>query len=153
VDRFTKYAHFIFVSHPYSATKIANLFSQHVMKYHGLPDNIVSDRDPTFTSKFWGELFQVQGVNLLMSTVYHPQTDGQSKATNKTLEGYLRCSVRDNPKTWSNWLTMVEYCYNISYHISLESTLFEATYGYLPPSLTDYIPRSTNNQVVEEQLQ
>jgi transposase InsO family protein len=141
------------VSHPYSATKIANLFSQHVMKHHGLPDNIVSDRDPTFTSKFWEELFQVQGVNLLMSTMYHPQTDGQSEATNKTLEGYLRCSVRDNPKTWSNWLTMVEYYYNTSYNISLESTLFKATYGYLPPSLTDYIPGSTNNQVVEEQLQ
>lgn len=88
-----------------------------------------------------------------MSTVYHPQTDGQSEATNKTLEGYLRCFVRDNPKTWSNQLTMVEYCYNTSYHTSLESTLFEATYGCLPPSLTDYIPGSTNNQAVEEQLQ
>jgi hypothetical protein len=59
VDRFTKYAQFIPVSHPYSATKIANLFSQNIMKLHGLPDNIVLDRDPTFTSKFWGDLFQV----------------------------------------------------------------------------------------------
>jgi len=88
-----------------------------------------------------------------MSTVYHSQTDGQPEATNKTLEGYLRCSVRDNPKTWSNWLTMVKYYYNTNYHTSLESTLFEATYVYLPPSLTDYIPGSTNNQVVEDQLQ
>lgn len=55
VDRLTKYAHFIPLSHPYSATKIANLFSQNIMKLHGLPDSIVSDRDPTFTSKFWGE--------------------------------------------------------------------------------------------------
>ena len=91
VDSFTKYAHFIPVSHPYSATKIANLFSQNIMKLHGLSDNIGLDRDPTFTSKFWGDLFQVQGVKLLMSTTYHPQTDGQTKATNKTLEGYLRC--------------------------------------------------------------
>ena len=52
VDRLTKYAHFIPISHPYSATKIANLFSQHVMKLHGLPDSIISDRDPTFTSNF-----------------------------------------------------------------------------------------------------
>jgi len=90
---------FILVSHPYSATKIANLFSQNVMKLHGLLYIIVSDRDPTFTSKFWGELFQVQGVKLLMSTTYHPQTNGQIKATNKTPEEYLRCYVGDNLKT------------------------------------------------------
>jgi transposase InsO family protein len=102
VDRFTKYAHFIPVSNPYSATKITNLFSQNVRKLYGLPKNIVSDWDPTFTSKFWGELFQIQGVKLLMSTTYHPQTDGQTEATNKTLEGYLRCYVGDNPKGWSN---------------------------------------------------
>ena len=112
VDRFTKYAHFILVSHPYNATKIANLFSQHVMKLHGFLDSIISDKDPTFTSKFLGELFQVQGVKLLMSTTYRPQINGQLEATNKTLEGYLRCCVGDNPKTWSNWLTMSEYCYN-----------------------------------------
>jgi len=153
VDMFTKYAHFIPVSHPYSTTKIANLFSQNVMKLHGLPDNIVSDRDPTFTSKFWGELFQIQGVKMLMSTAYHPQTDGQTKATNKTLEGYLRCYVDDYPKGWSNWLTMAEYCYNTSYHTSFKSTPFEATYGYPPLSLTDYIPGSTKNQAAEEQLQ
>jgi transposase InsO family protein len=153
VDRFTKYAHFIPVSHPYNVTKIANLFSQNVMKLHGLPNNIVSDRDPTFTIKFWRELFQIQGVKLLMSTTYHPQTDGQTEATNKTLEGYLRCYVGDNPKGWSNWLTMAEYCNNTSYHSSLKSTPFEATYGYPPPSLTDYIPGSTKNQTAEEHLQ
>jgi hypothetical protein len=59
VDRFTKYAHFILVSHPYNATKIANLFSQHVMKLHGLLNSIISGKDPTFASKFLGELFQV----------------------------------------------------------------------------------------------
>ena len=153
VDRFTKYAHFIPVSHPYNVTKIANLFSQNVMKLHGLPNNIVSDRDPTFTIKFWRELFQIQGVKLLMSTTYHPQTDGQTEATNKTLEGYLRCYVGDNPKGWSNWLTMAEYCNNTSYHSSLKSTPFEATYDYPPPSLTDYIPGSTKNQTAEEHLQ
>jgi hypothetical protein len=88
-----------------------------------------------------------------MSTSYHPQTDGQTEATNKILEGYLRCYVSDNPKGWSNWLTMAEYCYNTSYHTSLKSTPFEAIYGYPPPSLTDYIPGSTKNHATEEQLQ
>ena len=123
------------------------------MKLHRLLDNIVSDRDHTFTSKFWGELFQIQGVKLLMSTVYHPQTDGQTKATNKTLKGYLRCYVGDNPKGWSSWLTMAEQCYNTRYHTSLKTTPFEATYGYPPLSLIDYIPGSTKNQAIEEQLQ
>jgi hypothetical protein len=75
------------------------------------------------------------------------------EATNRTLERYLRCYVGDNPKGWSNWLTMAKYCYNTSYHTSLKSTLFEATYGYPPPSLTDYIPGLTKNQAAEEQLQ
>jgi hypothetical protein len=88
-----------------------------------------------------------------MSTAYHPQTDGQTEATNKTLEGYLRCYVGDNPKGWSNCLTMAKYCYNTSYHSSLKSNPFEATYGYPPPSLTDYIPGSTKNQAAEEHLQ
>ena len=153
VDRFTKYAHFIPLSHPYTAPKIAQLFSNNIMRLHGLPQSIVSDRDPTFTSKFWGELFRIQGVKLLMSTAYHPQTDGQTEVTNKTLEGYLRCYVGDNPKGWANWLALAEFCYNTSYHSSTKTTPFEATYGYPPPSIIDYIPGSTQVQATEEHLQ
>lgn len=123
------------------------------MKLHGLPESVVSDKDPTFTSKFLGELFKVQGVRLLMSTTYHPQTECQTEATNKTLEGYLRCYVGDNPKGWSNWLIMAEYCYNTSYHTSIKTTPFKATYGYPPPSITNYVPKSTKNQAAKEQLQ
>ena len=81
-----------------------------------------------------------------MSTAYQPQTDGQTEVTNKTLEGYLRCYVSDNPKGWANWLALTKYCYNTSYHSSTKTTPFEATYGYPPPSLTDYILGSTQIQ-------
>ena len=86
VDRLTKYVHFIGLSHPYSSAKVAALFAQNVLKLHGMPASIVSDKDPMFTTKFWVELFKLQGVQLAMSLAYHPQTDGQTEVVNKCLE-------------------------------------------------------------------
>lgn len=71
-DRLTKYVYFVPVSQPYSAAKIASLYMQHIFKLHGMPSSIVSDRDATFTSLFWFELFRLQGTVLAMSTAYHP---------------------------------------------------------------------------------
>ena len=77
VDRLTKYAHFVPVKHPYTASSIAQLFMDHIVKFHGLPHSIVSDRDTIFVSTFWKELFKLYRVKLAMSTAYHPQSDGQ----------------------------------------------------------------------------
>ena len=76
VDRLAKYTHFMALSHPYTAAKVANVYLQSVFKLHGMPSTIVSDRDPIFTSHFWRELMRLQGVALNMSSSYHPQTDG-----------------------------------------------------------------------------
>lgn len=76
VDRFTKYGHFIPLSHPYTASKVAHAFIANVLKLHGMPTTIVSDRDPVFTSSFWKELFHLQGISLAFSSAYHPQSDG-----------------------------------------------------------------------------
>ena len=89
VDRLTKYVHFVPVSHPYITTKIASLYMQHIFKLHGMPISMVSDRDATFTSLFWTELFKLQGTTLAMSTTYHPQSDGQTEVVNRSLEQYL----------------------------------------------------------------
>lgn len=62
VDRLTKFVHFIPLSHPYTTAKVGSLFMQHIFKLHGMPTSIVSDRDLIFTSKFWEELFRLQGV-------------------------------------------------------------------------------------------
>ena len=77
VDRLTKYSHFVPISHPYSTAKVASLYMHYIFKLYGLLASIVSDRDATFTSLFWSELFRLQGTNLAMSTAYHPQSDGQ----------------------------------------------------------------------------
>jgi len=93
VDRLTKFAHFIPVKHPYTANSIAQLFLDNVVKLHGLPSTIVSNRDTIFLSKFWKELFKLYRVNLHLSTAYHPQSDGQTKRVNQCVEMYLRCAV------------------------------------------------------------
>lgn len=76
VDRFTKFAHFIGLTHPYSAQEVARIFLDQVMKLHVVPHLIISDQDKIFTSLLWQELMKVLGVKLKMSTAYHPQTDG-----------------------------------------------------------------------------
>ena len=98
VDRLSKYAHFITISHPYTAISIAQLFMDHIYRLHGLPQTIVSYRDPTFLSSFWQELFKLQHVLLHMSTAYHPQSDGQTEVVNRCLENYLRCMTSNHPK-------------------------------------------------------
>ena len=99
VDRLTKFAHFVAVKHPYTTSTIAQLFMDNIVKLHGLPNSIVSDRDIIFVSAFWKELFKLYRVNLQLSTAYHPQSDGQTERVNQCLELYLRCAVQDSPKT------------------------------------------------------
>lgn len=81
VDRLTKSAHLIPLSHPYTAKSI--------VKLHGIPKSIVSDRDPIFVSTFWCELWGLSGTQLWMSSAYHPQTDGQTEVVNRIIEQYL----------------------------------------------------------------
>ncbi|XP_042972920.1 uncharacterized protein K02A2.6-like [Carya illinoinensis] len=149
VDRFTKYGHFVPICHPYTAKIVAQLFLKHVFKLHGVPQSIIFDRDPTFTSKFWKELFSLQGVQLAFSTAYHPQTDGQTEAVNKWVENYLRSYVRDRPKDWAQWIELAEWCYNSSMHASIKITPFEALYGYSPPKLSNYISGTARLKEVE----
>ena len=97
MDRLSKYAHFIALSHPYSASTIAQVFVDNVYKLHGNPQTIISDRDAVFTSKFWHELFRLQRVDMHLSISYHPRTDGQIEVVNRCLESYLMCMTLERP--------------------------------------------------------
>ncbi|CAN6697774.1 unnamed protein product [Malus baccata var. baccata] len=129
VDRLTKSAHFIPVREKYPLNKLAKLFITKIVKYHGVPVNTISDRDPRFTSKFWVAFQEALGTKLLYSTAYHPQTDGQSERTIQTLEDMLRSSVLQFGDSWHDCLDLMEFAYNNSFHSSIGMSPFEALYG------------------------
>jgi hypothetical protein len=87
----SKYAHLWALQYPFKTSIVAHIFMDQVFKIHGIPHSIVSDRDQTFTSNFWQELFKLQGTQLHINIAYHHQTDGQNEVFNKCLETYLRC--------------------------------------------------------------
>lgn len=153
IDRLSKNAHFVALSHPYTAVDVAQAYMNNVFKLHGLPKEIISDRDPTFLSDFWTELFRVQGVYLKRSTAYHPQTDGQTEVTNRTLETYLRCMTAEAPYTWCKWLPLAEWWYNTTYHSAIHTTPFEVLYGQPPPTHIPYLPGESSSSVVDRSMQ
>jgi hypothetical protein len=141
------------LKHPYSAITVAQEFFQNIFKLHGMPTSIVCDRDPTFTSNFWCELFRLQGTKFNFSSAYHPQTDGQTEVVNRTMEMYLRCVTGDKPKEWVKWLPWVEYMYNTSWHSSTGKTPFELVYGRPAPTLLSYIPGTARVESVGKELE
>jgi hypothetical protein len=152
VDRFSKFAHFIPLGHPYTAASVAKAFFEEIVRLHGIPCSIVSDRDMVFTSLFWTELFRLAGVKLLLSSAFHPQTDGQSEVVNKVIVMYLRCLAGDRPKTWLQWLPWAEFCYNSSYQTAAKCTPFRIVYGRDPPTLLSYQPGTACVAAVDHQL-
>ncbi|KAL9408367.1 hypothetical protein AB3S75_046848 [Citrus x aurantiifolia] len=152
VDRLTKYAHFVALKHPFTAITVAKAFVANVVRLHGIPTSIVSDRDKVFISSFWQALFQLQGTQLCMSSSYHPQSDGQTEVVNRTLEQYLRCFTGDQPRKWTEWIPWAEFSYNTSIHSSTKMTPFETVYGFPPPSPLAYVPGTSRVQAVDEYL-
>jgi len=129
VDRLTKCDHFLPINQKMNMDRLADLYVREIVRLHGVPASIVSDRDPRFTSRFWQSLQNVLGTQLKMSSAYHPQTDGQSERTIQSLEDLLRTCVLDHLGTWSDVLPLVEFTYNNSYHTSIGMAPYEALYG------------------------
>ena len=102
------------------------------MKYHGLPDSIISNRGLQFVSKFWKHLFKMPKVTCNLSSSYHPQTDGQAERTNQTPEQYLRCFLSYHQDAWADILHFAEFAYNNSIHASTKVTPFYAYTGCHP---------------------
>ncbi|WVZ84101.1 LOW QUALITY PROTEIN: hypothetical protein U9M48_031164 [Paspalum notatum var. saurae] len=152
VDRFSKYAHFIALGHPYTAASVARAFFNGIVRLHRFPSSIVSDRDSVFTGHVWRDLFKMAGVKLRMSIVFHPQTDGQSEVVNKVIAMYLRCLTGDRPCAWVDWLSWAEYCSNTSFPTTLRATPFEVVYGRPPPLILPYQPGSARTETADSLL-
>lgn len=128
------------------------MFCKEIVRLHGIPRSIVSDRDVIFLSHFWRELFRLCQTKLKMSTSYHPQTDGQTEVVNRCLEAYLRCFAHEQPSKWSSFLAWAEYSYNIGFHTSTKMTPVTAVYGRDPPPLNPYVLGETLNATLENEL-
>ena len=117
-----------------TAVDTARLFVDSVVRAHGLPRVIVSDRDPRFTSHFWREVHRVMGTTLAMSSGFHPQTDGQTERANRSIEEMLRAFVGRRQNDWDERLGMIEFAYNNAVHSSSGFTPFYLCYGRHPVS-------------------
>jgi len=131
-DRLSKLVHLIPTTTNVTAAEVAQLFVDHVVKHHGVPESIVSDRDSKFTSIFWKTVCELWGIRQAMSTSFHPQTDGQTERVNRVLEEYLRHYVSPVHDDWDRFLASAEFALNDSYHASIGMTPFYMTYGYHP---------------------
>ena len=129
VDRLTKSTHFLAVRITFTLEEFCWLYIREIVRLHGVPLSIVSDRDPWFTAYFWKSFQKAMGTQLMMSTAFHPQIDGQSKMTIQVLEDMLRACVLDHKGSWEEHLPLVEFAYYNSYQTSIQMTSYEALYG------------------------
>ncbi|PHJ26048.1 retrotransposon ty3-gypsy subclass [Cystoisospora suis] len=142
VDRFSKMAHFVPVHSTITAEQFAKLFLERVWCLHGFPTSVVSDRDPKFVSAFWRSFCEQLGIRRLLSTAAHPQTDGQTERTIRTLTQMLRGYVGDAPEEWVSYLAMAEFAYNSAVHESTQASPFSLVYVE-PPEDFPELPQST----------
>ena len=129
VDRFSKMAHFVPCSKTADASRVATLFFNEIVRLHGLPSSMVSDRDVRFTSYFWKTFWHLMGTQLQFSSAYHPQTDGQTEVVNRSLGNLLRSIVGEHITSWDHVLPRAEFAFNSSVSRTTGRTPFEIVYG------------------------
>jgi hypothetical protein len=127
-DRLTKLAHFIPVTTVYRVRQYAELYISHNVRYHGILKTIISDRGSIFVARFWEQLYECLGTNLIQSSAYHPQTGEQTERVKQIIEDMLcACVLTDGPK-WDKHLPLPEFSYNNSYQETIKVSPFEELY-------------------------
>ena len=129
VDKLTKMVVYIPMVEASTSSEVAHLLVHNVVRHHGLPESIVSDRDVRFTSKLWKSMWRQLGTTLQMGTAYHPQSDGQTERANRTLEEALRAFVNSNQTNWDTLLVGIEIAVNTTVNASSKFTPFMLNHG------------------------
>jgi hypothetical protein len=113
------------------------LFFKEVVRFHGLPKSIVSDKDTKFVGHFWRTLWKNPGMILSFSSAYHPYTDGQTEVVNQSLGDLLRSLVDEHHSQWDQILLQVEFAYNDSPNQSIGQIPFQIMYGMQPRGVSE----------------
>lgn len=140
ICRLTSMVHVIPVKTTTTATELAYLYVKEIVRLHGLSDTIVSDRDSKFTSRFWQEVHRILGTKLLMSTAFHPQTDGATERANKSIGQILRTMVNPDQTDWVDKIPLVEFAINSNISSSTGFAPFELNYGFMPTLIGGILP-------------
>ena len=132
IERLCKIKHFAAGRKSDGAPELAASFVHHVIRPHGVPQAIISDRDPRFTANFYAELTKLLGITLRMSTARHPQSDGQSEREIKTLITALRSYCNQHQDDWDDHLDLLELGFNTIPQASTQKAPYELLYGTVP---------------------
>lgn len=131
-DLFSHVCHFVALPGLPSAPHLAELFFRHIFRLHGLPRRIISDRGPQFAARFWRELCQLLGVDVDLSSAFHPQTNGLAERLNQSLQIYLRHFISARHDNWSDLLAWAEFAVNNSVSDAVGKTPFFVQNGQHP---------------------
>jgi hypothetical protein len=139
ICRLSSMVHLVPVKTTTTATELSSLFVKEIVRLHGLPGSIVSDRDSKFTSKWWREVHRILDVKLLMSTSFHPQTDGITERANRSIAQILRLFIASNQKDWVAFLALVEFALNSTINRATGMAPFEVNYGFMPRMMRELL--------------
>ncbi len=132
IDKLSKMCHYIPRRSDMTAGELADVITQEVIRLHGVPSAIISDRGSLFISRLWANLVYSFRIERRLRTAFHPRTDGQRERQNSVLEQYLRSYVNYQQDNWAPLLALAEFAYNAAVHSSTCRAIFEIVYGEVP---------------------